>query len=528
MKNILIVNFGTSKDILMSSHLISALREENPALNISILIRKKYLKVANLLNHVAHIYPIDTDYITEIEKNNLYPDIYALNAFSASITEVVKTSWDKVVNYSNDDFSSYFVKALNSTEISGTYINNEDLPKTNSSWSNAQNHVFSQTENPSIATAVVRNHILNLPIYERSTKIKVNEDYLIMANQNFIKVRKMKDHSQVKIIGINLEVGYAGHALDLETLKDITETLEESQKFKVILLTSDKSFQKEIINELNSFHGKKLISIDVETDAISAVLSNLDLIISSANDQLSMADCLGVKTIELKDRHQNIAPTTISEGGVIIYQSDIKQMSDDIILSINEEFTSELPVTAINNTNPTYICIRDDYGTSYSQMRGEIDIQAQLSKHVERSVIFQCMGFEKNQKLIQQIQSAIDPNEREVFITKVRSEVTETVKVLLATLRSLKSARTSKKQLNSFLTYLGDLMQLTHGDSIASNLVRIFEGNIENIESLNTEQNMQQIENHLFELKSHLQVLMNFVSELNKQEESQPVDGLNL
>ena len=103
--------------------------------------------------------------------------------------------------------------------------------------------------------------------------------------------------------------------LIVETLHSLVETFEDSKEYKVVLLTSGKSYQKEIVNELNLNFSNKLISINVDPVAISAVVSNLDILISSANDQLSIADALDVKVIEVKEADAKIRPTVIIGAG---------------------------------------------------------------------------------------------------------------------------------------------------------------------------------------------------------------------
>ena len=85
----------------------------------------------------------------------------------------------------------------------------------------------------------------------------------------------------------------------------------------------------------------------------------------------------------------------------------------------------------------------------------------------------------------------------------MKSEVTSTVKLLLATLRALKGAKNSKSQLNTFIGYLGNLIQAGTTDTIPANIVKLFEGNIENITSKNVDENIQEIENYLFLYLGH-------------------------
>jgi len=99
-------------------------------------------------------------------------------------------------------------------------------------------------------------------------------------------------------------------------------------------------------------------------------------------------------------------------------------------------------------------------------------------------------------------------------VTKSKDELTETVKVLLATLRSLKGVKQSKNNLNSFIGYLDNLIQRSRTDSITRGAIAMFEGNVENIDTTNSEENIKAIETFLFKLKNDLQILTNMLNEV--------------
>ena len=528
MKNVLILNLGTEKDILMSAHLTCALKDRDPAVNISMLISKKHFEVAKLVANISTIYTIDTHFINEIMKSELYPDTYALNEFTKSIEDILKTSWESVINYSDDSFSNYFMKAVNAKDIYGTYFDENGAIKTSNKWATLQKLVTNQSHATQISTPLIRNSILNLPLADYGTKLNINEDYLMMANQNFMKVRRAKSsNGQCHIVGLNLEVGYDGYGLNVDVMENIIEALEESDQFKIVLLTSDKSYQKEMLKQLNNKFNNKLISINVDIEALTAIVSNLDILVSAENKQLLVADSLDVKTIEVKSLEQNHSPAALLEGSAIIYDKGDEKIFNDIILNINEEFGSELPMTTLHTTNPTLHCIRDNYGVSYTQIRGEINLQKEIKKHIERSLLFQCMGLDKDHDLIHQIQNFIDKEEVEIYSKNVRNEITEVVKVLLTALRSLNGARSSKSQQGNFLKSLNELTEMSRENNFTAALLKYFVGNIENINSNNPEDNINKIESSLFELKAHLQLLMNLADDLVQKEENKKTPELN-
>ena len=47
-----------------------------------------------------------------------------------------------------------------------------------------------------------------------------------------------------------------------------------------------------------------------------------------------------------------------------------------------------------------------------------------------------------------------------------------------------------------------------------SPVIKFFEGNIENIDSTSIDENIKEIETHLFSLKANLQIISNFTSSL--------------
>ena len=113
----------------------------------------------------------------------------------------------------------------------------------------------------------------------------------------------------------------------------------------------------------------------------------------------------------------------------------------------------------------------------------------------------------------------VPKGELESFITQSKDELTNTVKLLLATLRSLKGAKQSQGNLKNFVMYLDQLITKAKTTSITRGAVGLFEGRIESINSEDPEENMKLIEKHLFSLKSDLQALANLFTDLTAEHE---------
>lgn len=510
MNNILILNLGTSKDLLMSSHFISSYREEYPNAQISILTYEDNKELATTLNGIKSIFTIDSDLMQSIASNPLYSDAFNINHFVSSLAPVMKTQWDKVINYSNDKVSSYLINVIPCETIVGTHINTSGVAQTTDQWSTYQNHVLSGMDRPGIAIPSIRNHMALTPTYSSLEKIKIDPEYLFVANQNFTRIRQMNGGNAKYVVGINLEVGYDGSTLSEDTIAEVIEAVEESEDYKAVLLTSGKSYQKEVVNRLNQQFNNTLVSINVESAALSSVITNLDVLVTSANDQLIIADALEIKLIEIKDDYKKASSLIpVNEGNYIVYNQNNNLAASDIILALNEMFETQMPISALNSTNPTYVSIKDDYGVYYTQIRGELNVAAEINYHIMRAIHFEVMGYPKNEDLFKHIKENTDKDDLNTYVQQVKSELTNSVKILLATLRSLKSAGTSQSGLNSFINYLDQLMKMGSNDTIVGSLIRLFEGTVENINSKTAEENMKEIESNLFGLKSNLQTVSN-------------------
>ena len=515
MRNILILNLGKTKDLLSCSNLISSMKHSDPQLNIEILTFNKHKELTQLIKNVSKIHTLDDEFITKITENPLYSDAFALNSFLDSIENIRSVSWESVINYSNDSVSAYLASSIERNNFLGTFINTSGIARTTDKWSNYQNFVASKMSKQVITTSNLRCHIANTPVLSDIEKLSINPDYSVVAAQNFAKIRLMKGSPATFVVGLNLEASYDDFTIETETYAELIESIEESTDYKVVLLLNGKNFQRKLANELNSRFDNKLISINVDTAAITSVIPNLDAVISTSNDQLMISDLMEIKCIEIKDFNSTHKTATVENAdNYVIYQKNSETLASDIIISLNEEFGTELPISSISSENPTYKTINDDLGVFLSQIRGDIEIQQELRYHLERSLHMQLMGYPKNDELIKHIKENTDRDELSSFVTNLRSELTSTVKILLATLRSLKGVKTSRSNLDNFVSYLDTLISSGKVDNMVGSLVRNFEGQIENIEAEDIDHNMKMIEDYLFDLKNNCQLLTNVMSEI--------------
>lgn len=522
MSKVLIISLNSDHDIIASSYAISALKKQDPNVQIDILTNEKDRPTASILTGIHTIHTINAQLIRLIYENPLYSNAFAINSFMDSTQSILSTKWDKVINYSNDSIAAYFIGALNTKEIIGTSINTSGTVQGHNKWSIYQNFVASKQARHTIDKISLRNELMgHSTLITDVPKIKQDENYSVIAGQNFRKIRDMKGSPTTFIVGINLESAQDGYSLSTETYVHLIETLEESQHYKVVLLLNGKNYQKALANDLNTKFNNSLISINIDLSALPSVVTNLDAMISVSSNTLAIADILETKCIEIKnDESKNQSPIVVSPENYLIYCQREENLVDDIILALNEEFRTELPIESMLSQNPVHKTVEDSYGVFLTQIRGHLDIQSELEYHLSRSFFYEIMGYERNNQLLAHIKENTESEELLNFTEKLKSELTSTMKSLLAALRSLKGVRNSQTNLNSFISHLDNLIQTQVDSSIIHDIIKFFEGKIENINSDNVESNIMAIEAHLFELKSELQTLTHYLNVIIKPAEN--------
>lgn len=516
MSKFLLPILTNKNDIFSVSHLIGSISAENPHTEISVLTYEDLKESFSVISNISKIYTIDRNFISSIDDSALYSDSFALNNFFDSIQECIDTQWDKVINFSNDEVSSYLCSMFSAKERAGTTISNFGSPITANTWSTYYNFVSPQMEFDVISRNTIRHNMSCVNYDSDANKIRINEEYAAVAASNFAKIRKTKNSStNANIVGISLQKSFQAKELDFHSIIDVIETLETSDNYRAVLLISGTKEEKDFANELNYKFDNKLISINADLSAVPSVLMNLDFLVSTNNEHLILADALDTKTIEVRSQSEGRENTsTVNSENFVIYQKGNTSIANDIILMLNEEFETELPISSMHSENSVYAHISDDYGTLMTQIRGEINIQQELKYHIERCYHYQLLGYPKNKELINHISENTNKEDLSSFVNQSKDELTDTVKILLATLRSLKGVKQSKNSLHSFIGYLDNLIQRSRTQSITRGAIAMFEGNIENINTTSSEENMKAIEQYLFKLKNDLQILTNILTDV--------------
>jgi ADP-heptose:LPS heptosyltransferase len=509
MHNTLISALGNHSDILNCSVLINSLIKSNPNTRISVLTYKENESIIETIPHISKVHYLDKNTINQYFENPLFSDAFAINQFTSDLSICLTTTWDTIINFTNDSVSSLLLSSLQSKEVIGTSIAHNGAPNSSNRWASYLNYVNGNQPIHFIDNNFVRHHMCNTPIFQSGDFIKVDENYSAVAFKNFQKIRQTKNNGL--IVGISLLNDDSGHSLDQDSLKDIIDILETSESYRVVLLLNGKEEEKNTVNSLNKQFNNSLISINTDFTTFSAVAVHLDCLISTSNIHARIADLVGTKLIQISNAINTVYQNANNH---FILSDNHMNWSNDALFLINQEFNSSLPVGSMNTDLCTYSLIEDEVSIIRTQTRGPINIQQELRYHVGRCYHMAMMGYPINSELLNHIRTVTSPDDIEQFINESKDELTNTVRVLLATIRSLKVASQSKQNLLSFISHLDSLILKGQLQTLTAAAVALFEADLEKINSSNSDENMKFIEKRLFDLKNDLQIFTNILGEL--------------
>lgn len=510
MKNALFTLLKNDIENIKNARVINAYLKNNPHTRASILCYEETKESAGLIKEIENVYTLDRDMISTYLNGEIYPDVLACNIFTDNLNQVINTEWDVVINLSNDNVSAYIVSALNTKEVIGSHIGNFGSVVTTNEWNTYLNSVCSRESLRTISLTDIKSNMLLSPIDTEADILKIDAELAKTANLNFSKIRASKNNGDTKVIGLSLTDGVSKEYIDTNSLVEIIDTLEASEEYKVVLISDGAEYERETVNELNKEFNNSLITINAQKSALSAIMSNIDGLISCSNYAVAIGEACDAFVIELvNEGNQEILE---KEGNFVVQTKE--GFVDDIIYLLNTRYDTVLPLQSAQTNNSIYETLRDDFGYFKSLVHGDVELDKELNYHLKRCYNFALMGYPVNHELLRNLKEKIPQEKLMNFIEVNKEEITLYVKTLLGALRSLKHTKETGTNTEKFIKHLDVLISSATDKTLASGALGLLDGRIENITSTDARENINQIEKYLFELKSDLQALTNIFGEL--------------
>lgn len=522
MHKILVTSLRSEYDLITSASLITKLHQEYPHSEIHLLTYAKHEDVAKLVSHVSKIHTISKERISQLFGGALYHDGFAINIFTKDIEEVLETHWSLVVNFSNDNVSAYLISALNFSRVIGTTISLSGTPVTSGIYNEYLNTVSPVIARHSVNLSTLKRCMCSLPKKDfDGTCIVIQNDHYKIAAQNFEKIRNSKSGSDAKIIALSLATDHQDSQVDIHSLEMIIEELEESERFKPVLLLDNNPRQKEIVNILNHKFGNRIISISAEVEALPGILSNLDVVISAPNKHLYLADAMGVTTIEVTPE-VSLQRTNLPGSFSIITGVD-NSFYNEALYALNVHYSESLAVETLTTQSRIYQVQEDDIGAFYSQVQGPVNIHEELNYHIARVYSLELLGNDRNNETLIGIAKQCQQSDINSYVKDLRSQITECSKHLLSTLRNLRNIHSSKENRKNFVKNLDALINTAKHEILTNIPVLLFEAEVNNIETNDKEQCFKETEMLLYNLKNNFQRLSKILEYLTENTKTLPI-----
>jgi ADP-heptose:LPS heptosyltransferase len=543
MKKILIINLRRLGDVFSTAHLINSLTAQGEN-QVSLLTYKESAKASENLKNVSNLFEIDRKEIITLKTNKLFSDGFALEQLYQQLNEIKTQEWDQIINYSNDVVGAYLCSYLKEStkQVIGVHYNNQRNIVTQNEWELLFNDVLPVVKYAPIHFVDCYHKMVGATLVKDGAKLHTNPKYNESAFNNINAVRKAHNvtEGQSKIIGIQLKTADASKDIPESTLHELISLIKGNQELIPFLLIAPNAEERKIAEKFNELHNGELVVVEADLLAMTSVLMNIDMLITPDTAVKHLADLTDTPVLEISLGH---APF-LKQGS---YSKDSLILTDVIS---SREFTqgnapTQTSITAYDIlSSMLYALTRsktikprlslgvtlyqssfDQMGIRYTPVAGTINTQIEIHRLMSRQLINAM--FEQNpDTFIYQDVCNLDLKTAGEWVNLEKAVVTNVMKDVLGTLRSLLQSVENRKSSRDFVMNLGKLFSHVESESLVQIPVSMFKSKVEAINAKTFEENTKEVEVLLYELKSDMQKILQCLKELEVQINSSKMEDM--
>lgn len=533
MKKILIINLRRLGDVFSTAHLVNSLTASGEN-HVSLLTYKESSKASSILKNVNQLFEIDRKEIITLKSNKLFSDGFAFEQLFSQVSEIKNQNWDQIVNYSNDTVGAYLSSYLKDSarEVIGVHYDSKRNIVTSSDWQLMFNDVLPIVKYAPVHFVDCYHKMLGTNLIKEGIKLNTNPVYNESAFNNINAVRKSHNgDAQSKIIGIQLKTADASKDIPESTLHDLVEMIRKNEELIPFLLIAPTADERKMAEEFNMSYDNELVVVEADLQAMASVLMNIDLLVTPDTAIKHLADLTDTPVLEISLGHAPfLKQGTYSKDSLILTdvlssreftKSSAQKTSAitarDIMASILYGLTSAKTIKPRLSPGITlYHATFDQVGIRYSPVAGTIHTPVEIHRLMSRQLIN--LMFEQNSDgVIYKDVCNLDLNAASEWSNEEKGVVTNVMKDILGTLRSLLQCAENRKSSRDFVNNLGKLISHVETHSLVQIPVAIFKTKIESINAKSFEENIKEVELLLYDLKSDMQKVLLCLKELEVQ-----------
>jgi len=532
MKKILIINLRRLGDVFSTAHLINSLTASGEN-QVSLLTYKESSKASSILKNVSNVYEIDRKELITLKTNKLFSDGFAFEQLFNQINTIKTQEWDQIINYSNDVVGAYLSSYLKESckQVIGVHYNAQRNIIMQNEWELLFNDVLPVVKYAPIHFVDCYHKMAGATLVKDGEKLKTNTKYNEMAFNNINAVRKQRSTGECKAIGIQIKTADASKDIPEETLHELINLIRSHDELIPFLLIAPNEDERRMAESFNNAHDNDLVVVEADLQAMASVLMNMDMLITPCTAIKHIADLTETPVLEISLGH---APF-LKQG---TYSKDSLILTDVIS---NREFTKEnaptgTAITALDimscmlysltrnksikprlsNNVTLYQSSFDQMGIRYTPIAGTVNTKIEIHRLMSRQLI--STWFEQSSDMhIYQDVCNLDLKAATEWTNSEKSVVTNVMKDILGTLRSLLQSAENKKSSKDFVMNLGKLISHIDSESLVQIPVSMFKSKIEAINVKTFEENSKEVEMLLYEMKSDMQKILQCLQELEVQ-----------
>lgn len=530
MKKVLIINLRRLGDVYSSAHLINSIAALGAA-QVSVLVYQESAKAAKSLKNISRVFTINRKEIVTLKSNKLFSDVEAFTELFNELNEIKNQEWDQVINYSNDTVGTYLTSYIqNSTEtISGIYYDSHHLTNINNNWTILFNDILTSLHLSPIHFVDCYHKISSTPFSHVGAKINTSPEHneAARAQINAIRQDHDGDGKNAKTIGIQLKTSSALKDLPTELVKDFIFLMKKSMDLIPILLIAPNEHERTCANIISEHFEDGVVIVESDLATLPSVLLNIDLLVTPDTATKHVANLTDTPVIEISlGTSPFLKQGPYSTDSYILTEAiETRSFSGtnpttitamDVVSSVLYFFSTTKTVKPLFSPNVTLYGARfDQMGIYYYPVSGSTNPQVEISRLMNRqlvSVLFQSSEIENIYPKIMEYDKTVISK----WANKERSNITQLMRDLLATLRALLQGQNHRDNSLEFVTNLGRLLNYSTSNELTQIPCLLFKGKLDLIRGTTVEENTKEVEILLHELKSNILKILFLLKQLDE------------
>ena len=532
MKKILIINLRRLGDVFSTAHLINSLTIGGGN-QVSLLTYKESSRASENLSNVTNLFEIDRKEIITLKTNKLFSDGFAFEQLFNQLSGIKNQEWDQVINYSNDVVGAYLASYLKDSckQVVGIHFNSNRNIVTQNEWELMFNDVLPVVKYAPIHFVDCYHKMTGANLVKEGTKLNTNHSYNETAFNNINAVRREHGESNSKIIGIQLKTADPAKDIPEATLHELVNLIKKNQELIPFILIAPNEDERRAATEFNKLHNDEVVVVEADLQAIASVLMNIDILVTPDTAIKHIADLTDTPVLEVSLGHApflkqgsyskealiltDVISSRVFTQGKVSSESSIT--AQDIMTCLLYSLTRTRYIKPLLSTGVTlYQASFDQMGIRYTPVAGTIDTEIEIHRLMSRQLI-NTMFEQSPDTLIYRDVCNLDLKTATEWTNTEKAVVTNVMKDILGTLRSLLQSVENRKSSRDFVMNLGKLITHVDSESLVQIPVSMFKSKIEAINSKSFEENAKEVEILLYELKSDMQKILQCLKELEVQ-----------